>query len=361
VAGSGSGGRGGGPGIYGSRKTERSLAVDVRDRLGEWLHDEAFAAAFGTRGRPGWSPSRLTLVTVLQRAENLTDRMAAEQARARLDWKYLLGLALDDPGFDHTVLAGFRAKAADAGLEDELAVTYAKDGYALLEAVYDKASPAWLAELPAVETLRQVLVQNYTRVVHADGTEVVKRRERQPEGDGLPPGRYRIASPYDTDARWGAKRDTFWLGYKLHVTETCDDVPPCGCGIPGDGAGARSGHAAPEFPNLIIHVETTDATVTDNAMTGTVDDALADKGLAPAGHYLDSGYLSAAIVASFAAGDCRPCPARDLCTKGKRRQVSVPPRDLAQAQADSRAAEKTRSFQAGRRARRARRPAGLAR
>jgi transposase len=495
-------------GIYGSRKTERPLAVDIRDRLGEWLHDEDFAAAFGIRGRPGWSPSRLALVTVLQRAENLTDRMAAGQVRARLDWKYLLGLALDDPGFDHTVLAEFRAKVADAELEavpldallerlsadglvkaggkqrtdsthvvaavaalnrlelagesvraavealtaahpdwvagvlrvsdwarrygtpvtdwhppaskskqEELAVAYAKDGYALLRAVYDKASPAWLAEIPAVEILRQVLVQNYTLVIHADGREVVKRREKPlPDGDGLPPGRCRIASPYDTDARWGAKRDEFWLGYKLHVTETCDDVPPCGCGRPGDGTAARSGHAegcaAPAFPNIITHVETTDATVTDNAMTGAIDDQLTGKALSPGRHYLDSGYLSAAlvvteaarhgialigplladtsaqaragngyaradftvdydaqavtcpqgkrsaswspctqhgkdaIVASFAAGDCGPCPARDLCTKGKRRQISVPPRDLAEAQAAARAAENTRSFQA---------------
>ena len=69
--------------------------------------------------------------------------------------------------------------------------------------------------------LRRVLVQNYTRVISADGKEVVRRREKEPEGDGLPPGRVRIASLYDTDARWGVKRDTFWLGYKLHVTETC--------------------------------------------------------------------------------------------------------------------------------------------
>jgi transposase len=75
--------------IYGARKAGPPLAVAVRDRLGEWLHDEAFAPAFGTRGRPGWSPSRLALVTVLQRAEDLTDRMAAEAVRARLDWKYL--------------------------------------------------------------------------------------------------------------------------------------------------------------------------------------------------------------------------------------------------------------------------------
>jgi transposase len=101
---------------YRGRRT-RPLAVQIRDRLGEWLRDADFAAAFGVRGRPGWSPSRLALVTVLQRAENLTDRQAAEAARTRLDWQYLLGLPLDDPGFDHTVLVEFRARVADTGLE----------------------------------------------------------------------------------------------------------------------------------------------------------------------------------------------------------------------------------------------------
>jgi hypothetical protein len=79
-------------------------------------------------------------------------------------------------------------------------------------AVYDSAASAWLRELPAVGTLRQVLLQNYTRTI-TGGKEVIRRREKQPEGDGLPPGHARIASPYDTDARWGARRDTFWLGY----------------------------------------------------------------------------------------------------------------------------------------------------
>src|SRR6516225_10045811 len=103
--------------MYGARKTERPLAVLIRDRLGQWLADEEFAAAFGIRGKAGWSPSRLALVTVLQRAENLTDRLAADAVRTRIDWKYLLGLSLDDPGFDHTVLAEFRARVAGAGLE----------------------------------------------------------------------------------------------------------------------------------------------------------------------------------------------------------------------------------------------------
>src|ERR1019366_724188 len=99
------------------RRRGRSLCVKIRDRLGEWLRDEVFAAAFGDRGRPGWSPSRLALVRVLQRAENLTDRLAADAVRLRLDWKYLLGLPADDPGFDHTVLAEFRGRVADSGLE----------------------------------------------------------------------------------------------------------------------------------------------------------------------------------------------------------------------------------------------------
>jgi transposase len=375
-------------------KRPRPLAVLIRDRLGEWLGDEDFAAAFGIRGRPGWAPSRLALVTVLQRAENLTDRQAAEAVRTRIDWQYLLGLPLDDPGFDHTVLAEFRAKVAAAGLErvaldallerlaaeglvkaggkqrtdsthvvaavaalnrlelagesvraavealaaahpdwlaqricvpdwasrygtpmtswrppasqakrDELAVAYARDGYALLEAVYDNSSPGWLRELPAVDVLRRVLLQNYTRAI-TGGKEVIKRREKEPEGDGLPPGHARIASPYDTDARWGVKRDTFWLGYKLHVTETCDDEPACGC--PGDGPAGRRGHgkdcAAPAFPNLITHVATTDATVTDNQVTGLIHDDLAERNLTPGRQYLDSGYLSAEAVVQAARG-----------------------------------------------------------
>jgi len=59
---------------------------------------------------------------------------------------------------------------------------------------------------------------------------VVKRREKAPEGDGLPPAHRRIASPWDTDARWGMKRDEAWPGYELHVSEACDDAPPCDCG-----------------------------------------------------------------------------------------------------------------------------------
>jgi transposase len=98
-------------------KRERPLPVMVRDQLGEWLADEQFAGAYGTRGKPGWPPSRLALVTIFQMAENLTDRQAAEAVRTRIDWKYALGLDLADPGFDDSILSEFRARVATSGLD----------------------------------------------------------------------------------------------------------------------------------------------------------------------------------------------------------------------------------------------------
>ena len=35
------------------------------------------------------------------------------------------------------------------------------DGHELLDAVYSQDSPSWLREVPAVETLRKVWVQNF--------------------------------------------------------------------------------------------------------------------------------------------------------------------------------------------------------
>ena len=298
-------------------KRPRPLAVQIRDQLGQWLDDEEFASVFGIRGRPGWSPSLLALVTVLQPAEKLTDRAAADAVRNHLDWQYLLGLPLDDPGFD-SVLAEFRAKVAEGGLEqvvwtgcwnawppraaqgrrqaahrlhargsgdallnrlelagelvraalealsaaqphwleqricvpdftrrygtpmtsaapqsqkkrDELAIAYARDGYGLLEAVYHPSSPPWLRELPAVDVLRRVLVQNYARVINADGTEVIKRREKAPEGDGLPPGHPR--SPHRMTRTPGGVSNATRSGSATSCTstETCDDAPACDC------------------------------------------------------------------------------------------------------------------------------------
>lgn len=73
----------------------------------------------------------------------------------------------------------------------------------LLRAIGDEQAPDWLRELPAVDVLRRVLVQNYLITTDARGREVVRMREA--DTDGLPPGRVRSSSPYDPDARWAAK------------------------------------------------------------------------------------------------------------------------------------------------------------
>ncbi len=82
----------------------------LRDDFGTVFTDAQFTALFSSRGRPAEAPWRLALVTVLQFAESLSDRLAAEAARGRIDWKYLMGLDLTDPGFDASVLSEFRSR-----------------------------------------------------------------------------------------------------------------------------------------------------------------------------------------------------------------------------------------------------------
>lgn len=82
--------------------------MKMRDELGTFYGDEDFTGLFPQRGQPGESPWHLALVMVMQYAEGMSDRQAAEAVRARIDWKYALGLELDDPGFDHSVLSEFR-------------------------------------------------------------------------------------------------------------------------------------------------------------------------------------------------------------------------------------------------------------
>src|SRR4051794_30382756 len=83
-----------------------------RDELGELFSDEQFAAAFASRGRPGLSPGQLAMVTVLQFAAGLSDRQAAEAVRARIDWKYCLGLALET--FNGGGYGGWKSSAVRA-------------------------------------------------------------------------------------------------------------------------------------------------------------------------------------------------------------------------------------------------------
>src|SRR5512147_1859667 len=91
----------------------------LREELGPLYEDSDFAALFPRRGQPGLSPALLATVTLMQFLENLSDRQAADAVRARIDWKYALGLELTDPGFDFSVLSEFRARLV-AGAAEQL-------------------------------------------------------------------------------------------------------------------------------------------------------------------------------------------------------------------------------------------------
>jgi transposase len=329
----------------------------MRDELGVFYQDEQFAALFPTRGQSAESPWRLALILVMQYAEGLSDRQAAEAVRSRIDWKYALSLELTDPGFDYSILSEFRDRLLAGNAEqllldamlkrfkekgllsargrqrtdsshvlaavrvlnrlecvgetfrhalNSLAVTapdwlaprldpvwaerygprfdeyrlpkkqverqaladqIGEDGFRLLGAVYAPDTPSDLRTLPAVESLRQVWVQQYQVT-----DEVVRWRDN----DNIPPSGTMIGSPHDLDARYSVKRQTSWTGYKVHLTEVCD----------------------PDVPHIITHMETTSATAPD-AQLSTIHQALADKELLPREHIVDAGYVdSGEIVTS---------------------------------------------------------------
>ncbi|XUL85526.1 IS1182 family transposase [Streptomyces galilaeus] len=97
-----------------------TTAIWVRDRLDGLWRDEDFVAWYPQDGRPGLSPAQLATVCVLQFLHGLSDRQAAEAVRCRIDFKYALGLELDDPGFHHSVLSDFRDRLAQGDRADAL-------------------------------------------------------------------------------------------------------------------------------------------------------------------------------------------------------------------------------------------------
>ena len=79
-----------------------------------------------------------------------------------------------------------------------------------------------------------------------------------------------ISSPYDVEARCSIKRETAWTGYKIHLTETCDD----------------------DTPSIITDVATTPATTTDYEATAGIHDRLAERGLLPCEHLVRGQCIS---------------------------------------------------------------------
>lgn len=329
----------------------------MRDEFGALFHDEQFAALFSRRGKAAAAPWRLALVTILQFAEGLSDRQAADAVRRCIDWKYLLALELTNAGFDYSVLCEFRARLLEGSQElllfetlldhcrqrkllkvrgkqrtdsthilaavralnrlegvgetfrhalnclavaapewlralsppewierygrrfdderlpegekerQELAHTIGADGYRLLLAIYAANAPGWLREIPAVQLLRRVWVQQFYR----EEAGLRFRTEKE-----IPPAAQFLGTPYDPEARYSKKKSTSWVGYKVHLTESCD----------------------PDTPLLITDVQTTPATTADGDVTPLVHAALKTRDLLPQTHLVDTGFLDAELLVS---------------------------------------------------------------
>ena len=333
-----------------------TVATRLRDEFSALYEDEDFRDLYPTRGQPGLAPWRLALVTILQFSEHLSDRQAADAVRARIDWKYALGLELTDPGFHFSVLTEFRtrliagggeqrlldrmlarfkarglvkargkqrtdsthvlaavhdlhllelvAETLRAALDDlaavapdwlrgiaqpvwferygrrvedyrlpkaqaereALALAIGADGFALLEALDASEAPPDLRAVPMVGTLRDVWRVHYARA----GSGPPRWRS----GAELPPVGERLQSPYDPEMHYSTKRQMEWSGYKVHVTEACDV----------------------DAAHLITNVMTCPAMQPDMASTAAIHEQLAAKGLLPAEHFVDAGYVDAGLL-----------------------------------------------------------------
>ena len=331
--------------------------LTLRDELGTIFEDDDFAELYPSKGQPTISPWRLALITIMQFRENLSDRQAAEAVRSRIDWKYLLGLELTDPGFDFSVLSEFRSRllANEAEVRllekllevchsqelvksrgkqrtdstsvlasirvmnrldqvgetvraalNELATvapawlqqivptewykrygrrieadrlpksesgrtaygqTVGEDGFLLMDLVKGTEAPDGLDELPTIEALSLVWERHYER---KDGKVRFKSNRELAKA---PPG---LESPYDPEARYRYRSGKSWVGYIVHVSETCDE----------------------DTPHLITHVATTAANVHEAQCTEKIQQALVEKELPPDLHLVDSAYMDAALLVS---------------------------------------------------------------
>ena len=170
---------------------------------------------------------------------------------------------------------GPRAEVArfpkETSKREALALQIGADGDHLLEWLGADAHADALRQLPAVEILRQMWVQHDSRCT-VPGLEVLRWRS----ADEQPPAALLLQSPYDVEARYSQKRETQWVGSKVHLRETCD-------------AGQ---------PDVMTQVSTTLATTSDFVMAPVIQDDLAARDLLPGTHLVDSGYVVADVLVS---------------------------------------------------------------
>src|SRR4051812_907855 len=251
-----------------SRLVQGQAELQLLDTLLERCRD---LGLIRERGRQRTDSTHvLAAVRVLNRLERVGETMRAalnDLAVIAPDWLQALAPAEWYRRYGRRV-ENYHLPKTDAARE-EMARVIAADGERLLAAVDAASDQPVLAQLPAVVTLRRLWAEQYTG---APGQLRWREVKDMPSPAGL------ISSPYDTDARYSTKREMNWVGYKAHLTETCDA----------------------DRPHLIVNVETTPATTPDDNMIKEVHESEKGRDLLPGEHLVDKGYTDSEVLVAGA-------------------------------------------------------------
>lgn len=269
---------------------------------------------------------------------------------------------------------------SDETERQQLAVQMGYDGLQLLEAIYEETDLYWLRHISAIETLRRIWIEQFYLF-----EDILHWRT-----EDMPPSGQAICSPYDTEARYARKRTNTWIGYRVHLSETCEE----------------------DKPHLITNVLTTPASIADINALDDIHHVLEAYERLPDEHIVDAGYVSSdtlvrsqktydvdligpvrpdpswqaseaeaydithftinweqqfvicpqgqishkwksrtgrrgkpAILAEFKEKDCGPCAVRAVCTRGKKRNVTFQQKEEFEALHAARIRQQQDAFQ----------------
>jgi transposase len=348
-----------------------NVYMKMREALGTLYRDQDFADLFPPDGQPALAPWRLALVCLMQFAENLTDRQAADAVRTRIDWKYALSLELTDPGFDFSVLSEFRdrllAGNAETRLLDVMLTTFKARGWLkaggrqrtdatyvkaaihrlnrveLVAAVFQEAlealaiaAPDWLrARTPADWFIRYSPKLNDYRLPRKETEQL--RLAQQIGQDGQQVLQWVEAADAPGDLRhleaignlrlvWGQQYDVSstpprWLDHKELLDSADREASPHDTEarfqvkneVSWVGYQAHFTETCDEdSPHFIIQVETTPATTSDYNVLPDIHADLQQQAMLPTEHLVDGGYSSSHLLNNSQVnfGVTVICPAR---------------------------------------------------
>lgn len=250
------------------RLTDNKKQGILLDRMLELFKEKKLLKAKGKQRTD--STHVLAAIRVMNRLEMVVETIrAALNQLATVAPKWLAKVSPSE-WFERYSLRAEQSRLPSVGKTREIFIAQVgHDGFQLLKLVTEQQST--LLKLEQVETLQKVWQQHYTR--DEKGDEV-----RWRQGAETFRAAVSIESPYDTEAKYSRKDETKWTGYKVHLSETCDE----------------------DLPHLITNVHTTPATTQDVACTADIQTALYRKQLPPSRHLVDAGYVDADLLVQSA-------------------------------------------------------------